>query len=87
MPQDDDDDDDNEMGCILKKGTHFTALYTQKLGFFDIRNCLLPSGFSYAKYLSIYSGPACQGWKSLFPYAYVEDLPRLRDPLLPYDTF
>ena len=67
MPQDDDDDDDNEMGCILKKGTHFTALYTQKLCFFDIRNYLLPSGFSYAKYLSIYSGPACQGWKSLSP--------------------
>ena len=77
----------DEITSILKKGSRFTAIYTHKLAFLDVCNYLPAGGFSYAKYLRTYVGPACQGGKSFFPYEYVDDLARLRDPLLGYAAF
>ena len=77
----------DEITSILKKGSRFTAIYTHNLAFLDVCNHLLAGGFSYAKYLQTYGGPACQGGKSFFPYEYVDDLARLRDPLPGYATF
>ena len=77
------------MVTIPKKGTCLMALYSWKLALLDSCNYFTASGFSYAKYLSTYGGPACQGgWKILCPYEYVDDLARLHDRPLPlYDAF
>ena len=63
----DGDDHGDEMVSILKKGSSYLALYTQKLAFLDVCNYLPAGAFSYAKYLRIYGGPTCQGGKSFFP--------------------
>ena len=77
----------DEIASVLKKGSRFTAIYTHKLAFLDVCNYLPAGGFSYAKYLRTYGGIDCQGGKSFFPYEYVDDLDRLRDPLPSYAAF
>ena len=64
-PQDVDDRD--EMVSLLKKGSCYMSLHTQKLVSLGVCNYLPASGFSYAKYLTAYGGGggggglACQG--------------------------
>ena len=77
----------DEITSILKKGSHSTAIYTHKLAFLDVCNYLSAGGFSCAKHLRTYGGLACQGGKSFFPYEYIDNLARLRDPLLSYAAF
>ena len=50
----------DEITSILKKGSLFTAIYTHKLAFLDVCNYLPAGGFSYAKYLWNYGGPAAR---------------------------
>ena len=77
----------DEITCVLKKGSCFTAICTHKLAFLDVCNYLSAGGFSYAKYLRTYGGTACQCGKSFFSYEYVDDLARLHDPLPGYAAF
>ena len=80
-------EDQDQITSILKKGQRYTAIFTRKLAFLDVCNYLPAGGFTYAKYLRNYGGAACQAGKSFFPYEYVDDLARLRDPLPPYEAF
>ena len=77
----------DEITSVLKKGSCFTAIYTHRLAFLDVRNYLPAGGFRCAKYLQTYRGTAYQGGKSFFPYEYVDDLAHLRDPLPGYAAF
>ena len=79
-----DGDDRDKMVNMLKKGSCYMALYIRKLVFLDVCNYLPAGGFSFAKYIRTYGGPAYQGGKSFFLYQYVDDLAWLRDPLPPY---
>ena len=74
------DDNDDELERIP-----FMAFYSWKLAFLDV--CNYTSGSSYAKYRSTYSGPTCQGGKSVFLYEYVDRLARLCDFLWPHNAF
>ena len=70
-------------GTITPRPSIYLYINTHKLTFLDVCNYL---PFGYAKYLSIYRGPTCEGGKS-FPYKYVDNLDRLHDPLPPNESF
>ena len=55
--------------------------------FLDACHYLQAGWYSHTKYLNTYRCPDCEGVKSFFMYEYADDLSKLDQPLLPYETF
>ena len=65
--------------AAIKRQNTYMCLSTDQLKFVDICNYLAP-GVSYDKYLKAYG---CELQKGHFPYAYMDDLQKLEDRVLP----
>ena len=73
------DTEDEDFDFVVKRTNKMSCIQSRRFKFLDISNFIAP-GFSYAKYLKAFK---CSQQKGFYPYEYMDDLEKLKQPFLP----